>query len=79
MIAIVGVCAHRAPYAAKTFQDEALARNSLIAQRFEQEALVWVKLDRHENVTKAEFVKNVNGQPFLCRKTVNRNHQPEQS
>jgi serine/threonine protein kinase len=55
----------RSPFAAKTFEDGAFALNPLIAQRFEQEALAWVKLDHHENVTKAEFAQRVNGKPFL--------------
>src|SRR5580700_2890291 len=55
----------RTPFAAKTFEGGSFALNPPIAQRFEQQAQAWVKFDRHENVTKAEFVQRVNGKPFL--------------
>lgn len=32
-------------YAAKTFQDEIFASSSVIAERFRQEALIWINLD----------------------------------
>ena len=53
------------PYAAKTFQDKIFADNPQIADRFRQEALAWVNLDAHQNVTQARFVQNIEGKPFL--------------
>src|SRR6266404_5721865 len=45
-----------ARYAAKTFQDEVFAQSDVIAARFNQEALTWINLDTHQNITKAYFV-----------------------
>jgi tetratricopeptide (TPR) repeat protein len=56
---------HHGAYAAKTFQDEAFARNPATADRFTQEALAWVNLDVHQNVTQACFVQNIERKPFL--------------
>lgn len=55
----------REPFAAKTFQDEIFAGNPRIANRFTQEALTWVNLDAHQNVTEARFVGTIEGKPFL--------------
>jgi len=51
--------------AAKTFQDEVFAKNPQTADRFTQEALAWVNLDVHQNVTEARFVQTIEGKPFL--------------
>jgi tetratricopeptide (TPR) repeat protein len=51
-----------APLAAKTFQDEV---NAATVERFTHEALTWVNLDRHQNVTEALFVKTSAGRPYL--------------
>ena len=56
---------HHDAYAAKTFQDEAFTRNPATADRFTQEALAWINLDVHQNVTQACFVKNIERKPFL--------------
>ncbi len=56
---------HHDAYAAKTFQDEAFARNPATADRFTQEALAWVNLDVHQNVTRAYFVQNIERKLFL--------------
>ncbi|MCI0529506.1 MAG: protein kinase, partial [Nitrospira sp.] len=56
---------HRDAYATKTFQDEVFAQNPIIADRFTQEALAWVNLDVHQNVTQACFAENIEGKPFL--------------
>jgi len=53
------------PFAAKTFRDEVFARNALIADRFTKEALAWVRLDVHPNVTQARMVERIEGKPFL--------------
>jgi tetratricopeptide (TPR) repeat protein len=52
-------------FAAKTFRDEIFARSPLIAARFEREALAWVSLDVHPNVTEARMVDKIRGKPFL--------------
>ena len=51
--------------AAKTFQDELFKRNPMVAERFTQEALAWIRLDRHENIARARAVENIQGKPFL--------------
>jgi len=51
--------------AAKTFQDELFRRNPMVAERFTQEALAWIRLDRHENIAQARWVENIQGKPFL--------------
>ena len=51
--------------AAKTFQDELFKRNPMVAERFTQEALAWIRLDRHENIAQARWVVNIEGKPFL--------------
>jgi serine/threonine protein kinase len=58
---------HKDPniYAAKIFQDQVFARNPIIAERFTQEALTWVNLDIHQNVTRARFVQSIGGKPYL--------------
>lgn len=56
---------HRNVYAAKTYQGDMFARNSLIADRFEQEAHVWINLDVHQNVTQARFIEIINHRPYL--------------
>jgi len=52
-------------FAAKTFQDEVFARNPATANWFTQEALTWINLDLHQNITQARFVENIEGKPFL--------------
>ena len=51
--------------AAKTFQDKVFADNPQIADRFMQEALVWVNLEAHQNVVEAHFVEKIVGKLFL--------------
>lgn len=53
------------PLAAKTFREEVFAASPLIADRFMQEALAWVRLDVHPNVTQARMVQRIEGRPFL--------------
>lgn len=52
-------------FAAKTFQDEVFARNTTTADRFTQEAITWVNLDLHQNITQARFVETIEGKPYL--------------
>lgn len=51
--------------AVKTFQDELFARHPDVAWRFQQEAHAWIGLDRHQNVTHARFLEDVDGKPHL--------------
>ena len=51
--------------AAKTFQDEALARNPRIAPLFRKEALAWVAVEAHPNIARASFVEEIAGKPVL--------------
>ncbi len=53
------------PFAAKTFQDEIFECNPDIAPRFTQEALAWINLDAHPNITRARMVERIEGKPFL--------------
>ena len=55
----------REPFAAKTFKDEVFVCNPLVADRFMREALAWVRLDVHPNVTQARMVETIEGIPFL--------------
>src|SRR5215212_9047767 len=55
----------REAFAAKTFQDEVSARNPIVVSRFRREALAWVKLDVHQNVTRAHFVEMIEDKPFI--------------
>ncbi len=52
-------------FAAKTFRDEVFACSPLIADRFMQEALAWVRLDVHPNITQARMLERIEGKPFL--------------
>ena len=61
----------RRALAAKTFQERVFAQNPAIAGLFTREALAWVKLDVHQNITQAEFVQQIEGKPFLFLEYVN--------
>ena len=52
-------------HAAKTFPDKVFATRPQIAERFQREASAWMKLDIHQNVTRARFVEVLRGKPFL--------------
>jgi len=52
-------------FAAKTFHDEIFSYSPLIAERFEREAMSWVKLDLHPNITQARMVEQIEGKPYL--------------
>lgn len=53
------------PFAAKTFQDQVFAHSPSVADRFEREALAWIRMDVHPNVTQARMVEKIEGKPFL--------------
>lgn len=52
------------PYAIKTFQEQFLWNNS-IKNMFIREAETWIKLDIHENIVQAIFIKLYDERPFL--------------
>jgi tetratricopeptide (TPR) repeat protein len=52
-------------FAAKTFQNEVFAEDSTAADRFKHEALAWIGLDIHQNVTQALIVKTFTDKPLL--------------
>src|SRR5215211_4515952 len=56
---------HHNAYAAKTFQDKIFASHPDVATRFTQEALTWIHLDEHQNVTNARMVQTIAGKPYL--------------
>jgi len=53
------------PLAAKTFQDQVFAHSPSVADRFVREALAWIRMDVHPNVTQARMVEKIEGKPFL--------------
>ncbi len=53
------------PLAAKTFRDEIFELNPRISDSFRREALVWLNLDVHPNITQARFVETIENKPFL--------------
>ncbi len=53
------------PFAAKTFQDQVFAYSPTVADRFMREALAWIRMDVHPNVTQARMVEKIEGKPFL--------------
>jgi tetratricopeptide (TPR) repeat protein len=55
----------RQPFAMKTYQDEVFARSPGVAEGFRREALTWVNLDVHANITQAYGVETIAGKPFL--------------
>lgn len=52
-------------FAAKTFQGELLTRSPRGVARFTQEALSWIGLDIHPNITRAHRVETIEGRPML--------------
>jgi tRNA A-37 threonylcarbamoyl transferase component Bud32 len=54
----------RAPVAIKTFQSRFL-NNDRAVNRFINEAVTWVKLERHRHVVTARLVQNIAGRPHI--------------
>ncbi|MBN2469992.1 MAG: tetratricopeptide repeat protein, partial [Anaerolineae bacterium] len=54
----------RAPVAIKSFQSRFFGNERAVA-RFEQEALVWVRLEKHPNIVQARLVKTIQGRPHI--------------
>lgn len=55
----------REPFAAKTYRDDVLELSPEIAPRFVQEAMTWISLDVHPNITRARMLETIEGRPFL--------------
>jgi len=51
-------------YAIKTFQEQFLWDKSII-NMFVNEAETWIKLDRHENIVQAKFIRLIDEKPYL--------------
>lgn len=51
--------------AAKGFQDAVFARDPRVADRFKQEAEVWIGLDSHPNIVQAILVRDIHGRPMI--------------
>jgi tetratricopeptide (TPR) repeat protein/predicted Ser/Thr protein kinase len=51
-------------FAIKTFKDEFLWREEVV-KKFLREAETWVKLDKHRNIVRAEFVQRIEGKPYI--------------
>ena len=64
------VYGHQEVRALKTLQDR-FSSDMSARKRFEQEALSWVNLDVHQNVTQAHIVEYIDGMPFLHLEYVN--------
>ena len=63
--------------AAKTFPDEAFACNPAVTERFRREALAWVGLDYHPNITRACFAEaGSHGTAFVPWDFVLSNEEP---
>lgn len=59
-------------FAAKTIRNEIIMRNrEFYSNLFEQEALIWVNLDIHQNVAKARFFNYIGSTPVLFLEYVN--------
>jgi tetratricopeptide (TPR) repeat protein len=54
----------REPVAIKTFQARFL-NNERAVTRFNNEAVTWVKLEKHRHVVHARLVQNINGRPHI--------------
>ena len=52
------------PVAIKTFQDKYLMDKDSI-DRFMWEAETWVRLEKHKNIVRANYVENISGRPYI--------------
>ncbi len=55
---------YREPVAIKSFQERFLDNETAVA-RFEQEAAIWISLDKHPHLVQARLVRNINGRPHI--------------
>jgi len=51
--------------AIKTFRAEVFRQSPVVVDRFVQEAVTWIRLDRHPNVVSAHYAKTLYGKPYL--------------
>ena len=54
----------RESFAVKTYKDEWL-QTEKAKEQFKKEALGWINLDRHENITQARMVQEINNRIYL--------------
>ncbi len=54
----------RAPVAIKSFQSRFL-ENDRAVNRFVNEALTWIRLEKHRHIVQARLVRNINGRPHI--------------
>lgn len=54
----------------KTFQDEVFARSPRVAERFTEEATIWIKLEEHPNIVTAESVHHAGEKPYVAAEYV---------
>ncbi|HRL14421.1 MAG TPA: protein kinase, partial [Aggregatilineales bacterium] len=55
---------HREPVAIKSFQSRFL-ENERAVHRFINEALTWIRLDKHRNIVQARLVRTINDRPHI--------------
>jgi tetratricopeptide (TPR) repeat protein len=65
VVAIVDSMESPGVVAVKTFRSGLFSRDRDIADRFKREALAWVNLDHHQNVTQAYYLKTIDDKPYL--------------
>lgn len=53
----------REAFAVKTYQDR--LQNEYAKEQFKKEALVWINLDRHENIARALMVENIQNRLYI--------------
>lgn len=53
------------PVAIKTYPDDVFTQDQTLAERFYQEAFAWISLDIHRNLTKAYYLRKIEGRPCL--------------
>jgi serine/threonine protein kinase/Tfp pilus assembly protein PilF len=56
--------------ALKTYRDEVFETAPETADRFRQEALTWITLDIHPNITQARLVTNIDNKPYVVMEFV---------
>jgi tetratricopeptide (TPR) repeat protein len=52
------------PFAVKTYKDKWLQKEKA-KENFKKEALVWINLDRHENITQARFIEEIQNRIYI--------------
>jgi len=61
----------RGVFAAKTFQDDVFRQGASTLQAFRHEAAIWIGLDIHPNITRAQYLHEIDGKPYLFLEYVN--------